>query len=152
LHEKHRYYADYYFFQKSIDKALKESGAYVFPATEIHKNWDSINDFSLNENQNYSITYNQTESGMYLVEENAGGEVLDGTYYLLRSDDKMYAYYPKRKVLESRNPVALSNEFGVFIPKLDLEEGVYELVICKYNDDVPTYFSTDIVWNVRYGS
>jgi hypothetical protein len=152
LHEKHQYYADYYVFQKSIDKALKESGAYVFPATEIHKNWDLINDFSLSENQNYSITYDQAESGMYLVEENAGGKVLDGTYYLLRSEDKMYAFYPKRKVLESRNPFALSNEFDVFILKLDLEEGVYELVICKYNDDVPTYFSTDIVWNVRHGS
>jgi hypothetical protein len=89
---------------------------------------------------------------MYLVEENAGGKVLDGTYYLLRSTDKLYAYYPKRKVLNSRNPFALSSEFEVFISKLDLEEGVYELVICKYNDDVPTYFSTDIVWNVRHDS
>jgi nitrogen fixation protein len=89
---------------------------------------------------------------MYLVEENAGGKVLDGTYYLIRSDDKMYAYCPKRKVLESRNPFAFSNEFDVFIPKLDLEEGVYELIICKYNNGVPTYSSTDIVWNVRHGS
>lgn len=152
LHEKHQYYADYYVFQKSIDKALKESSAYVFPATNIHKNWDSINDFSLNENQQYSIKHEQTKSGLQLIEENAGGRVLDGTYYLLRSEGKMYVHHPKRRILDSRNPFALSNEFDVFIPKLDLEEGVYELIICKYNDNVPTYFSTDIIWNVRHDS
>lgn len=152
LHEKHPYYADYYVFQKGIDNALKASGAYVFPAIDIHKNWDSINDFSLIENQNYSIKQNQKASGMYLIEKNAGGKVLDGTYYLLRSGDKMYAYFPKRKVLNSRNPFAVSNEFEVFIPKIDLEEGTYELIICKYEHHVPTYLSTDITWEIRHDS
>lgn len=152
LHEKHQYYSDYYVFQKSIDTALKESGAYVFPATQIHKNWNSINDFSLNENQYSSVKHKQTMSGLYLLEKNAGGKVLDGTYYLLRSSNKMYAFSPKRKVLDSRNPFALSSEFDLLISKFDLEEGVYELVVCKYNNGVPTYFSTDITWNVRHDS
>ncbi len=152
LHEKHQYYSDYYVFQKSIDKALKESGAYVFPATEIHRNWDSINEFSLNEDHHSSVKHKQTKSGLYLLDENAGGKVLDGTYYLLRSRNKMYAYYPKRKVFNSRNPFALSNEFDLSISKLDLEEGVYDLVLCRYVDDVPTYFSTDITWNVQHNS
>ncbi len=152
LHEKHPFYADYYVFQKSIDKALEASDAYVFPATDIHKNWDSINDFSLIKNQSYSIKQEQTASGMYLVEENAGGRVLNGTYYLLRSADKMYAFFPKRKVLESRNPFAVSNEFEVFIPKIELEEGIYKLIICKYEHHVPTYLSTEITWEVRHDS
>lgn len=152
LHEKHPYYADYYVFQKGIDNALKASSAYVFPAIDIHKNWDSINDFSLSENQSYSIKQDQKASGMYLIEKNAGGKVLDGTYYLLRSGDKIYVYFPKRKVLNSRNPFAVSNEFEVFIPKIDLEEGTYELIICKYEHHVPTYFSTDITWEIRHDS
>jgi hypothetical protein len=74
---------------------------------------------------------------MYLVEENAGGirwYPISSTFW--RQNVRIL---PKRKGLGKSKPIALTNEFDVLF-KLDLEEGVYELVICKYDDDVPTLF------------
>lgn len=152
LNKNHRYYSEYYLFQKKVDKKLAEYGAYTFPATRIHQDWVDFDKKPVKVKLLNSIKLEVTGNGIHLLEENAGGPVLNGTYYLIRSKDNMYVYYPRRKAVDSQNPFAKSNDFEVFIDKTDVQEGVYNVLVCKYNDSVPTYFATYITWNVQHGS